>query len=63
MERPARRTRSTRDAAPVRNSPQKTYPGEDAIRTRAYQIYIERGAVPGHDLDDWLQAERELRNR
>jgi hypothetical protein len=30
------------------------------IRVRAYEIYIERGGQPGHDLDDWLQAEREL---
>ena len=30
------------------------------IRNRAYEIYIERGEQPGRDLDDWLQAEREL---
>jgi Protein of unknown function (DUF2934) len=30
------------------------------IRIRAYQIYLERGDQPGRDLDDWLQAEREL---
>jgi len=27
---------------------------------RAYEIYLERGEQPGRDLDDWLQAEREL---
>lgn len=32
----------------------------EEIRIRAYEIYIERGAQPGFDLDDWLQAEREL---
>ena len=32
----------------------------EEIRIRAYEIYMERGAQPGHDLDDWLQAEREL---
>jgi hypothetical protein len=35
-------------------------PTEDQIRVRAYQIYLERGGQPGHDRDDWLQAEYEL---
>ena len=33
---------------------------EQEIRNRAYEIYLQRGAQPGHDLEDWLQAEREL---
>ena len=33
---------------------------EEEIRRRAYGIYLERGADPGHELEDWLQAEREL---
>ena len=33
---------------------------EEEIRHRAYEIYLERGVQPGCDLDDWLQAEREL---
>ena len=33
---------------------------EQEIRGRAYQIYLERGAQPGHELEDWLRAEREL---
>src|ERR1700757_3306999 len=33
---------------------------EDEIRTRAYEIYLARGAEPGRELEDWLQAEREL---
>lgn len=32
----------------------------EEIRRRAYEIYLERGGQPGHELDDWLQAEREL---
>jgi hypothetical protein len=34
---------------------------EEEIRLRAYEIYLERGEQPDCDLDDWLQAERELR--
>src|SRR5260370_652587 len=33
---------------------------EDEIKLRAYEIYLERGEQPGRELDDWLQAEREL---
>ena len=33
---------------------------ERAIRQRAYELYIKRGMAPGHDVDDWLQAEAEL---
>jgi hypothetical protein len=34
--------------------------GEQEIRDRAYEIYPQRGAQPGYELEDWLQAEREL---
>lgn len=30
------------------------------IELRAYQLYLGRGASHGHDLDDWLQAERQV---
>jgi NADPH:quinone reductase-like Zn-dependent oxidoreductase len=33
---------------------------EDEIRTRAYELFLARGEQPGHELEDWLQAEREL---
>ena len=33
---------------------------EHEIRTRAYELYLARGAQPGRELEDWLQAEREL---
>jgi len=33
----------------------------EEIATRAYLHYQERGELPGHDLDDWLLAEREWR--
>jgi hypothetical protein len=31
------------------------------IANRAYEIFLSRGGEPGHDLEDWLQAEEELR--
>ena len=33
---------------------------EQEIRDRAYEIYLQRGAQPGHEQEDWMQAEREL---
>ena len=33
---------------------------EQEIRNRAYEIYLQRGAQPGYEVEDWLQAEREL---
>ena len=35
-------------------------PNHDEIRRRAYEIYLERGGLPGQELEDWLQAEREI---
>jgi len=41
----------------------RNVPALDArdVATRAYELYEARGGEPGADLDDWLQAERELR--
>ena len=36
-------------------------PAREEIERRAYELYLARGEVRGHDADDWLQAERELR--
>ena len=33
---------------------------EQEIRNRAYELYLQRGAQPGYEVEDWLQAEREL---
>ena len=34
----------------------------DDVRRRAYEIYQERGGLPGRELEDWVQAESELRS-
>jgi len=36
-------------------------PTIDQIAQRAYEIYQSRGGTDGQDMEDWLQAERELR--
>lgn len=35
--------------------------GPDAVARRAYEIYLSRGGNHGADLDDWLEAERQLK--
>jgi hypothetical protein len=30
------------------------------IRQRAYEIYVEQGCTPGHETENWIQAEREI---
>lgn len=38
----------------------KENPIVEDIELRAYHLYLERGAEHGRDLDDWLEAEREV---
>ena len=38
-----------------------TASNKEFIQRRAYEIYMRRGQAPGHDLEDWLQAEREAK--
>ena len=36
---------------------------EHQIRLRAYELYEECGREDGHELDDWLRAEEEIREK
>ena len=59
------RAEPTSDAgAPTNNSASSAdaayNPGDVAIR--AYEIYCDRGCEHGHDVDHWLEAERQLRD-
>jgi Protein of unknown function (DUF2934) len=38
-------------------------PSPAEIRQWAFEIHIEHGGIHGCDLDDWLQAERELQEK
>ena len=40
--------------------PAPNQPTQAEIAKRAHEIYVARGGAHGCDLDDWLQAEREL---
>jgi hypothetical protein len=62
----AQNTRPSRFRSDVRKERGKNAPTLDEIRRRALEIHNERGGH-GYDLDqyldDWLQAERELREK
>jgi len=54
-------TKLTDDSAPMPLAQQQASPiAENDIARRAYDLYLARGGEPGHALDDWLDAEREL---
>jgi hypothetical protein len=38
----------------------KTGSTVEQIQLRAYEIFLERNGAPGNEIEDWLQAEREL---
>ena len=38
-------------------------PSRDAIAHRAYELYVARGRVSGHELEDWIKAETELNGK
>jgi len=49
--------------APMKEEGSKKTPTHEEICLRAFEIHIQRGAIHGCDLDDWLQAERELQEK
>lgn len=36
---------------------------EEEIRKRAYELFEARGREEGHEFEDWLRAEEEIRGR
>ena len=68
MAKPANSKTKRAEAAgpadgPLTPGPNGSAPVTDAdIARRAYDLYMARGCEPGHDVEDWLQAERDLRD-
>ncbi|MBN2542835.1 DUF2934 domain-containing protein [bacterium] len=58
-----KRTKSTKSATTKTNTRSRTKKQavtQEDIARRAYEIYLSRGAVKGSELEDWIQAEKEL---
>ena len=49
--------------SPMSDEPTVVIPIEQQIQQRAYELYEQRGRTDGHDLDDWLQSEFEMKVR
>lgn len=72
-KRPSSRSKATETAAPAAPKTRRAraaavpvpvpVPSVDDIRRRAYERYLERGGNHGQHFDDWLEAERELKNK
>jgi DUF2934 family protein len=49
-----------RECLPLRDMTDCLLQAYDCVARRAYHKFVSRGAHPGGELDDWLNAEREL---
>lgn len=53
----------TATRAPRKARSATTDPTPEQIQARAYELYLERKGAPGDPLQDWVRAERELRDK
>ncbi len=51
------------DITEERSEPAEPISLEEEIRRRAYELYQARGRKGGEELNDWLEAEAEIRRR
>jgi hypothetical protein len=54
-------TPTTATPSPQRATAPDLGPDRDQIAQRAYYLYLDRGRADGSALDDWLRAEKEIR--
>jgi hypothetical protein len=64
MSKPQRKTKSIKlvipeDQPSVAAENQRAM-SKDDVAQRAYELFLARGRVDGHDVEDWLEAERQL---
>lgn len=52
-----------RPAEPKKHVPPTPINVEEEVRRRAYELSEQRGFVPGHEIDDWFLAEKEVMAR
>ena len=60
MAQEQRRQRTHANPSSDRANDRPASRDEIEIRQRAYERFCERGGEHGRDLEDWLEAEREL---
>ena len=47
-------------AADLKQKEKDFVPSPDEVARRAYLDYVNQGAQPGHDVQHWLEAEKQL---
>ena len=47
-------------AADLKQKENDFVPSPDEVARRAYLNYVNQGAQPGHDVQHWLEAEKQL---
>jgi hypothetical protein len=60
MKTSKRKFTEQRPGVPTVHTP-RLPPVQERIGQRAHEIYQARGGTTGRELDDWLQAEREIK--
>jgi hypothetical protein len=51
------------DPSPFSGSPESQSPSPEQVAIAAYYRAAARGFEPGHETEDWLEAEQELRSQ
>ncbi len=64
MSKPQRKTKSIKLVTPE-DQPSVAIENhraisKDDVAQRAYELFLARSRVDGHDIEDWLEAERQL---
>lgn len=52
-----------RTTGTMRTESSKSQETTEMIRKKAYELFEKRGKKPGHAMDDWLEAERIIRQK
>ena len=50
-----------REEVELRLTPKIEPATKKQIEARAYELYLQRGCENGHDVEDWLTAEKEVK--
>jgi hypothetical protein len=50
----------SQDAPAASATASRAQPTRDEIARRSYELFLAGGGIHGHDLEHWVQAEREL---
>ena len=59
-QRKKKNAKNATEARPVKPAGDRSTVTQEEIAQRAYELFLARGGEPGHDVEDWIEAERQL---